>query len=200
VDPRTLREIMSEGATRPETPQERRELEQLEADLESIPAPVDGVTLDASRDMTFLQQRKWSSGTKQTHRFRLAVDHIPEGQAENVTVGIIQSALKKVAGLEVDGYDARLSDARAKQIQTELLKGAIADARDFATTAATEARIKLGAVRSVRIGGGPSLTGAFLNNAESMTVVSRAFSVRDNLASKIRVAVDVTVDYDCERP
>jgi hypothetical protein len=37
VDPRTLREIMSEGATRPETPQERRELEQLEADLESSP-------------------------------------------------------------------------------------------------------------------------------------------------------------------
>jgi hypothetical protein len=37
VDPRTLREIMSEGATRPETPQERRELEQLEIDLESSP-------------------------------------------------------------------------------------------------------------------------------------------------------------------
>ena len=37
VDPRTLREIMSQGATRPETPQERREREQLEADLESSP-------------------------------------------------------------------------------------------------------------------------------------------------------------------
>jgi hypothetical protein len=37
VDPRTLREIMSEGATRPETPQERRERERLEADLESSP-------------------------------------------------------------------------------------------------------------------------------------------------------------------
>jgi hypothetical protein len=37
VDPRTLREIMSEGATRPETPQDRRELEQLEADLKSSP-------------------------------------------------------------------------------------------------------------------------------------------------------------------
>src|SRR3954451_18062724 len=37
VDPRTLREIMSEGATRPETPHERREREQLEADLESSP-------------------------------------------------------------------------------------------------------------------------------------------------------------------
>jgi hypothetical protein len=37
VDPRTLREIMSEGATRPETPQERREREQLEADLASSP-------------------------------------------------------------------------------------------------------------------------------------------------------------------
>jgi hypothetical protein len=37
VDPRTLREIMSEGATGAETPQERREREQLEADLESSP-------------------------------------------------------------------------------------------------------------------------------------------------------------------
>jgi hypothetical protein len=37
VDPKTLREIMSEGATRPETPQERREREQLEADLEASP-------------------------------------------------------------------------------------------------------------------------------------------------------------------
>jgi len=37
VDPRTLREIMGEGATRPETRQERREREQIEADLESSP-------------------------------------------------------------------------------------------------------------------------------------------------------------------
>jgi hypothetical protein len=37
VDPRTLREIMGQGATRPETPQERRERETLEADLESSP-------------------------------------------------------------------------------------------------------------------------------------------------------------------
>jgi hypothetical protein len=37
VDPRTVREIMSQGATRPETPQERREREQLEADLATSP-------------------------------------------------------------------------------------------------------------------------------------------------------------------
>jgi hypothetical protein len=37
VDPRTLREIMSQGPTRPETPRERRERELLEADLESSP-------------------------------------------------------------------------------------------------------------------------------------------------------------------
>ncbi|HEU5243716.1 MAG TPA: hypothetical protein VFU33_04880 [Gaiellaceae bacterium] len=37
MDPRTLREIMGQGATRPETPAERREREQLEADLESSP-------------------------------------------------------------------------------------------------------------------------------------------------------------------
>jgi hypothetical protein len=43
VDPRTLREIMGQGATRPETPQERREREQLEADLAS--SPVRGMPL-----------------------------------------------------------------------------------------------------------------------------------------------------------
>jgi hypothetical protein len=37
MDPRTLREIMSQGATRPETPRERRERELLEADLEASP-------------------------------------------------------------------------------------------------------------------------------------------------------------------
>jgi hypothetical protein len=37
VDPKTLREIMSQGATRPETPQERRGHELLEADLGSSP-------------------------------------------------------------------------------------------------------------------------------------------------------------------
>jgi hypothetical protein len=37
VDPRTLKETMGHGATRPETPQERREHKQLEADLESSP-------------------------------------------------------------------------------------------------------------------------------------------------------------------
>jgi hypothetical protein len=37
VDPKTLSEMMSQGATRPETPRERRERELLEADLESSP-------------------------------------------------------------------------------------------------------------------------------------------------------------------
>jgi hypothetical protein len=37
MDPKTLKETMSQGATRPETPRERREREQLEADLESSP-------------------------------------------------------------------------------------------------------------------------------------------------------------------
>jgi hypothetical protein len=43
MDPRTLREIMSEGAIRPETPLERRERERLEADLRS--SPVRGMPL-----------------------------------------------------------------------------------------------------------------------------------------------------------
>jgi hypothetical protein len=37
MDPKTLREIMGEGATRPETPQDRRQREQLEADLSTSP-------------------------------------------------------------------------------------------------------------------------------------------------------------------
>jgi hypothetical protein len=37
MDPKTLREIMNQGATRPETPRERHEREVLEADLESSP-------------------------------------------------------------------------------------------------------------------------------------------------------------------
>ncbi|HET7573008.1 MAG TPA: hypothetical protein VFJ77_10135 [Gaiellaceae bacterium] len=37
MDPRTLKEIMGQGATRPETPRERRERETIEADLDSSP-------------------------------------------------------------------------------------------------------------------------------------------------------------------
>jgi hypothetical protein len=37
VDPRTQQDIMGQGATRPETPRDRREREVLEADLESSP-------------------------------------------------------------------------------------------------------------------------------------------------------------------
>ena len=37
MDPKALNEIMSQGATRPETPQERRDREALQADLESSP-------------------------------------------------------------------------------------------------------------------------------------------------------------------
>jgi len=37
MDPKTLQEIMGQGATRPETPRERREREALEADLETSP-------------------------------------------------------------------------------------------------------------------------------------------------------------------
>jgi hypothetical protein len=43
MDPRTLKEVMGQGATRPETPHERREREQLEADLQS--SPVRGMPL-----------------------------------------------------------------------------------------------------------------------------------------------------------
>jgi hypothetical protein len=43
VDPRTLKEIMSQGATKPETARERRERELLEADLET--SPVKGAPL-----------------------------------------------------------------------------------------------------------------------------------------------------------
>ena len=37
MDPKTLKEVLGQGATKPETPQERREREQLEADLASSP-------------------------------------------------------------------------------------------------------------------------------------------------------------------
>jgi hypothetical protein len=37
VDPKTLREIMGQGATRPETPRDREERGRIEADLESSP-------------------------------------------------------------------------------------------------------------------------------------------------------------------
>ena len=37
MDPKTVKEVLGQGATRPETPRDRREREQLEADLETSP-------------------------------------------------------------------------------------------------------------------------------------------------------------------
>jgi uncharacterized protein YggE len=173
-------------------------------DLESIAPPVDGIRLSVSHDLTFMQVKKWTSGTKQEHKFRLLVDGVPDGQAEKAMVAIIQSALAKVANLTVSGFEARLSDGRTKQLQTALLKQAIADAREFASTAAAEANLKVQSVRSLRIGG-PGASSRPYELNESVTVEpdyygnrSRAFSVHDELASKIHVSVKVVVEYDCE--
>jgi hypothetical protein len=37
VDPKTVKEVLGQGATRPETPKDRRERERIEADLETSP-------------------------------------------------------------------------------------------------------------------------------------------------------------------
>ena len=60
-------------------------------DLESIPPPFDGMKLSVSRDLTFMQLKKWSRGTKQQHEFRLTVDGVPDGQSEKAMVAIVQS-------------------------------------------------------------------------------------------------------------
>jgi uncharacterized protein YggE len=172
------------------------------ADLESMSPLRDGIKLSVTHDLTFMQQKKWTSGTKQQHELRITVDSVPDGQAEQVLVAIIQSALAKTATLTVTGFEARLSDARTKQVHKTLLKEAIADARELAVTAAAEANLKVQAVRSLKVGGpGASSRPYELNES---VVVGRfyqnvgAFKVRDKLASTIHVSVNVVVEYDCE--
>lgn len=171
-------------------------------DLQSIPPPVDGIKLSASHDLTFMQQKKWTSGTRQQHEFRLMVEGVPDGQAEKAMVAIVQSALKKVTNLTVTGFEARLSEARTKQVHQALLKDAIADALASATTAAAKANVTVQAVRSLKVGGvGASarpyeldesaVPGRFYQNVS-------AFKVRDKLASTIHVSVSVVVEYECQ--
>lgn len=170
-------------------------------DLESIAPPLDGIKLSASHDLTFMQQKRWASGTKQLHEFRLMVDGIPDGQAEKALVAIVQSALKKVANLTVTGFEARLSDARKKQAHQTLLKSAIADAHESAAAAAAEANLRVQAVRSLRVGGVGAASRP--HALEESMVVDRlyqnapAFKVHDKLASTIHVSVTVVVEYDC---
>ena len=171
-------------------------------DLESIAPPLDKIKLSASHDLTFMQQKKWTSGTKQQHAFRLIVDGIPDGQAEKAMVAIVQAALKKVANLTVTGFEARLSDARTKQVHQTLLKNAIADAHESAAAAAAEANLAVRSVRSLRVGGVGASSRPY--ELEESVVVDRfyqnvgAFKVRDKLASTIHVSVSVVVEYDCE--
>ncbi|MEW6444286.1 MAG: SIMPL domain-containing protein [bacterium] len=174
------------------------------ADLESIAPPLEGITLSVSHDLTFMQEKKWTSGTKQQHKFRLSVDGVPDGQAEKAMTAIVESALTKVANLTVTGFEARLSDSRTKRVQIILLKEAIADAREFASTAAAEANLKVQSVRALTIGG-PDVSSRPYELGEEVAAtsryygnVSKAFTVRDQLASKIHVSVKVVVEYDCE--
>jgi uncharacterized protein DUF541 len=184
-----------QGATRART---------VAADLETIAPPLDGIKLTVSHDLTFMQLKKWTNGTKQEHTFRLLVDGVPDGQAEKAMVSIVESALAKVPSLTVAGFEARLSDGRTKQLQTVLLKQAIADALAFAVTAAAEANLKVKSVRSLRVGG-PDASRRPYELTESVTadlyddkVPARAFRVQDKLASKIKISVKVVVEYDCE--
>ena len=171
--------------------------------LESIAPPMDGIVLTVSRDLTFLQQKRATRGTKQQHQFRLVVDRIPDGHAEEALVAIVQSALTRVDDLAVTGFEARLSDHRTQQLQLTLLKDAIADSRELAATAAAEANLTVKSVRSMRIGGlGDSarpygleelmIAGRYYQNVQT-------FKLRDTLTSRIRVSVSVVVEYECER-
>ena len=171
-------------------------------DLESIPPPFDGMKLSVSHDLTFIQLKKWRRGTKQQYEFRLTVDGVPDGQSEKAMIAIVESALKNIANLTVTGFETRLSDSRTKQLQQELLKNAIVDARELAATAAAEAHLTVQSVRLLRVGGlgGSSrpyeldesmVRGRFYQNVLT-------FKVRDKLESTIHVSVSVVVEYDCE--
>ena len=171
-------------------------------DLESIPPPLDSIKLSVSHDLTFMQQKKWTRGTKQQHEFRLTVDGVPDGQSEKALVAIVQSALTNIANLTVTGFEARLSDPRTKQLQQILLKNAIADARELAATAAAEANLTVQSVRLLRVGGLGTSSRPY--EFEESVVPGRfyqnvlTFKVRDKLASTIHVSVNVVVEYDCE--
>ncbi|HEY2208709.1 MAG TPA: hypothetical protein VGH26_05410 [Gaiellaceae bacterium] len=88
MDPRTLKDIMGQGATRPETPHERREREALEADLES--SPVRG---------TPLRQR--------VRNFR------PDAESAVRALGGPTAWMRRLRAIEVgvDQHDRQLSEA-----------------------------------------------------------------------------------------
>jgi hypothetical protein len=88
VDPRTLKDIMGQGATRPETPRERSEREALEADLES--SPVRG---------TPLRQR--------VRNFR------PDAESAIRALGGPTAWMRRLRAIEdgVDQHDRQLSEA-----------------------------------------------------------------------------------------
>jgi uncharacterized protein YggE len=191
----TASETLEQGAARARA---------VAADLQSIAPPLEGVKLSVERDLTFMQQKKWTIATKQQFKFRLQADRVPEGQAETCMVALVQSALAKVPALTVTGFEARLSELRTKQLHAVLLKQAIADAREFAAIAAAEAHLDVRSVRSLRVGrpGSESrpyeLDETVTVSAEPYGYRRRGFSVSDELASTIRVSVRVVVEYECE--
>ena len=176
--------------------------ESVASKLREIALPGNDATLKVTYDLTFMRQRKLTRGKKLEHSFRVTVQNVSDGKAEETMIALVEDALLKIPGLAVAGFESGLSQNGIKRAQKQLLKQAVANAEKNASTAADAARLRLLSARSIRIGDrGPRSNAADYDGflVEQVTVYARkSFVVRDNFKSKIRISVNVIIDFNSE--
>lgn len=166
--------------------------------LEKVLPPVDGVSVKVNYDVTFMRQKKWGRGSKLAHRFGMSVRNVPDGAAQETLVYFVDKVVKLEPRMTVEGYEARLSEAKSQQVRDRLLSEAVEDARHNAAVIAKAGGLVVGSPHSIVSGARPSewtyeLDG---NMYEQVRVRSRYFSVTSDLGSSVPVAVSVWVVFN----
>jgi hypothetical protein len=176
---------------------------QMAAQLQEAPGTSLGVTISVEFDLTLMQQKKWGKGRNLEHRFRMTVDTVPDGKAQETLVTLVDTALDLNPKLTVERYEARLSRGRAKQVRAMLLKQAVHDAWDSASAIAEAAHLRLGSPRSIAVGAGDDhLLGRFYSNVQYFDgggfARTRPWIVNSDLVSQLRLSVGVVAEFASE--
>jgi uncharacterized protein YggE len=169
------------------------------ASLAAIEVPAEGVSIAVDYDLSFLRQRSWGRGRSLEHHYRIVVDGVPDGEAQDLLVHLVDRALALHADLTVIHSAAELSPERRRATHVRLMQAATADARAKADGTAASAGLRILDTVSIAEDG----TSSFLSlssGIQAMEVVpgrffQQPFAVHSSIPSRIPYRVGVVVQF-----
>ena len=175
---------------------------QMAAQLQTVTATDQGVAISVEFDLTFMQQKKWGKGRNLEHRFRMTVERVPDGKAQDTLVAVVDSALALDSKLTVERFETRLSPEKAKGVRATLLQRAFGDAKDNASAIAEAANLRLGSPKSIDVSPGDPLVGRFYASVSydggGQSYRKKPFVVTSDLVSKLRLSVGIVAEFSVE--